>query len=449
MDFLIVYERKNREYENAVLLQLELERRGYQCEIAQFYDYKKFNILSVDPPKVILVPHLYITRSVCRTIYRFGRPLQLVNLQYEQVLSKREEEYGLHNPSGEAKKGIHICWGKNTEKRLKDAGVLEKNIHTLGALQLDMLRPEFRNKNFIRRKYSERYDLPLDKKWALFLSSFTFADISSTRLEINENVVGTELQGLVDIHTKHRDTLLQWFERVLQAMPDKILIYRPHQDEFYLDKINALAARYSNFRVIGESAVKTWIEASDESYSWYSTSVVEAHRLESPYAILRPYELSERFDCVLLKDANFITTSDDFYNTYRNGLDKNSFAISNEDIDDYYQVFPGTTSFTLYCDLLEQVYQQGEQADFDIPFREKVRAIAISSVIKVSCVLGEWYKKVFSKKEIKLPVEYVQLLLEEIAAQSCSQKEYDEIRSYLQKKISNAKSSSDSERMAE
>lgn len=37
MDFIIIYERKIRELENALLLKLELEKRGYLCGVYQYY----------------------------------------------------------------------------------------------------------------------------------------------------------------------------------------------------------------------------------------------------------------------------------------------------------------------------------------------------------------------------------------------------------------------------
>ena len=41
LDFLILYEHVVREYESLLLLQAELERRGYSVEIRQLLDRKK------------------------------------------------------------------------------------------------------------------------------------------------------------------------------------------------------------------------------------------------------------------------------------------------------------------------------------------------------------------------------------------------------------------------
>jgi surface carbohydrate biosynthesis protein len=307
MDFLIVYERKNRELENAILLKLELERRGYSCDIAQYYDASMFDVFNRNPPKVVLTPHLYETSNVIRTLSRFGRANHIVNLQYEQVLSEKWERLGHHNPKGEATKAFHICWGSKTAERLLNAGIPEDNIKVLGALQLDLLRKEYRRTTHDAKvDLSVKYNLPQQSQWKLFLSSFTYADIDEDRLKMNESVAGTKLSSFVDIHTKSRDEILDWFDKVLQQDRESIFIYRPHPDELSLDKVVELSKKYHNFRIINEGAAKIWIEGSDHILSWYSTTVVESHALDKSYSILRPFELPGDFDSVLLKNGSFV-----------------------------------------------------------------------------------------------------------------------------------------------
>lgn len=367
MDFLIVYERKSRELENAVLLKLELERRGYSCSICQYYDGRRFRMFGFGKPKVLIVSHLYDTASVARNLSRFGSVSHVVNLQYEQVLSEKWEKLGHHNPKGEAVKGFHICWGTATANRLIKAGVPGENIKLLGALQLDLLRPEYRQeKSSIRNDLAYKFNLDSCKRWTLFLSSFTYADIAEERLRMNESVAGTNLESFVGLHTASRDKILEWFDNILRQDSDNYIIYRPHPDELNLDKVLNLESKYPNFRVINYRSAKVWIGSSDNVYSWYSTTVVESHFLDRPYSILRPIELPCDFDSVLLKHATFLTSYVEFEFDYFKDDAKRSFPIDESHMDRYYTVSQHTPSFISYCDFLEGLAGAAKTQSFDV-----------------------------------------------------------------------------------
>jgi len=383
LDVLIIYERKQRELENAILLQIELEKRGYSCEIVQFYEAPKFNFFNQKIPKVILSPHLYNTKSVYRNFARFGHAPFLVNLQYEQVLSKKWEELGAHTPKGLAQNFYHVCWGEEVVKRLIKGGVPDKNIKTFAPLHLDLLRPEYRpNQRVLREDLAKDFGLEKDKEWVLFLSSFTYADIEDNRLKMNEAAAGTDLSDFPVIHSKSRNKLLEWFRKVLNKESDKLFIYRPHPDELSLDKIHQIEKEYSNFYVIRDEAVKTWIAASDIIYSWYSTSVVEAHFLDKPYSILRPYPLPDSFDSVLLKHGTFIECYEDFERDYFLQDEERAFAIEDFYIKKYYQVDSDIATHKLFADFLEMLINSN-QSQQNFPFDLKEYVLAKTKVLAV------------------------------------------------------------------
>lgn len=306
-NILILYERKTREYENCILLKLILEKKGFNCKISHFLDPENYNWVGNKSYKYMFVPHLYNSESVYRNLYRFGHSDYIINLQYEQVLSVKWEMLGHHNPKGLALNGIHICWGELTHERLVKAGVPKLNCPVTGAIQLDLLRPEFRQNSFdIKKKLALKFNLRSDIKWTLFLSSFTYADISHQRLKINENIAGINLEDIVPYYTDSRNTLLEWFDEYLKIHNNELFIYRPHPDELNLAKVEKLQSKYLNFIILKEGAAKSWIESSDLLYTWYSTTVVEAQRLNKPCYILRPFELPDYFDSVLLKKGKFI-----------------------------------------------------------------------------------------------------------------------------------------------
>lgn len=383
MDFVIIYERKIRELENAIMLKLELERRGYQCSVFQYLEGSRYNIFNINPPKIILVPHMYDDRNIYRTFFRFGHARYLVNLQYEQVLSDKWEKVGHHNPKGEAQKAIHICWGIKTYDRLKDAGVSENNLKLLGALQLDLLREEYRQSTYYTRKFlSEEFGLETAKRWTLFISSFAFADILEDRLKMNEDVASISLKNHVELHTQSRDRILDWLTNLLEKDKENLIIYRPHPEELSINKVIELEKKYSNFRIISNYSVKVWIENCDNMYSWYSTAVVESHFLNKPYSIIRPIELPDDFDNVVLKRAKFITDYKEFELDYFKDDNLRELPIDDAYIREYYQVDKNYPSYIKYCDMLEELYNNIDtEQPYKVAFKEKIGALVKALVI--------------------------------------------------------------------
>ncbi len=391
MDFIILYERKQRELENAILLKIELEKRGYTCKVFQFYEADKYNILNINPPKVMLVPSLYHSAAIYYCFSRYGNADHLVSLQYEQVLSDKWEKLGHHNPKDEAKKAIHVCWGTKTKERLEIASVPTSNLKILGALHLDLLRKEYRiNHQNLRHEFGNMFNLDISKRWTLFLSSFTFANMDDYRLKQNESNAGINLEDFRKVHTNSRDKLLDWFKNILEKDPHNIMIYRPHPDELNLDTVIQLEKQYRNFRIIRYSAVKNWIKVSDNIYSWYSTSVVEAHFLDKPYSILRPIELSDSFDSVLLKHATFITEYSEFEKDYFKDDSERKTAIDDFHIDQYYQIDKVHPAYKKYCDFLEEVYSSKKQ-HFNLNIKNKI----IAKLKSISVILVYFLYKNF------------------------------------------------------
>lgn len=369
MDVLIIYERKLRELENALLLKLELEKRGLTCEIRQFYEISLSNLLGLKKYKIILAPHLYSTKSIPRIYSRFGKADNIINLQYEQVLSKKWEKLGVHNPQGEAKKAYHICWGESTQQRLVDTGVDVSRIRTLGAVQLDMLRKEYREQYFDAREVlGRKYNLPTNKKWSVFISSLSYANITEERLKNNEALTNTSMKYYADNHTENRHLFLEWFEKILEKNKENIFIYRPHPEELSLEPVEKLALKFENFVIIPDESVKTWIANCDKVYSWFSTSVIEAHFLNKKYSILRPIKLLDEADSVLLKKARFIESYSEFEEDYFSDIAIEELPLDDDDVNDYYLIDSKKPAFVKYVDFIIDLIDSGDKTDFNISF---------------------------------------------------------------------------------
>ena len=426
MNILIVYERKNRELENCILLKRHFEKAGYNCTISQFYDGANFNIFNRVRYDCIFVPHLYNSAEVLRTIARFGHCTNIINLQYEQVLSAKWESLGHHTPSGYAQYYDHICWGPSTTNRLRLAGIDESKLHTVGALQLDLLRKEYRLGHKLKKEICTIYDLEFDKPWILFLSSFTYADITPNRLKMNEEVAGTSLSSFVDIHTASRNKILSWFENALESTPEKIFIYRPHPDELELRVVKELEKKYSNFHILSEGSAKLWIEASDQILSWYSTTVVESHFLEKPYSILRPLPLPSDFDSVLLSKGNFVTSQAEFSKTISKGVDFGTFALTDEDVSDYYLVDEVPT-FAKILKIVEKSINRNKEPSFGFLELFSHRSKSLLVILLHYFVVRK--KGIFNR--ILLKISYFERWEKEIVSQEYSDSEANDIHSNI------------------
>lgn len=438
MKILILYERKNRELENCLLLSIILTAKGHECKISHFLDASKFEYFSRKFYDCIIVPHLYTTDSVFRNVVRFGRFNNIINMQYEQVLSEKWEKLGHHNPKGLAKNGYHICWGDITRERLIAAGVSELNCITTGAIQNDLLRKEYRSDHLkLKQAMGLKYKIDPNQNWTLFLSSFTYADISEQRLKLNEDVAGIGLSDIVPYYTKSRNQLLEWFDELLSKDFEGLFIYRPHPDELNLDSVYELANKYENFIILGEGAAKGWIEASDKMYTWYSTTVVEAQLLGKSCAILRPFMLPDDFDSVLLKKGNFITDVNQFVDVHKSNMFIK--AIPDEYITDYYKHFDQPAINNILV-LLASIAERDEFSNIKIPKFQYISNQLKKIIILILFKLRKYDKYFVAGRNLGSDNNFFSRWLLEMNNQILSQQEITDMESELFVRINNGAS---------
>ena len=348
-------------------------------------------------------------------------------MQYEQVLSKKWEDLGAHTPKGEACKGVHICWGENVADRLEKASVPNENIKIIAPLHLDLLRPEFLESG-MKQKLAESFNLNANKRWALFKSSFTYADIDPNRLKMNENAAGISLADFPVIHTQSRNEILNWLKSALEKDKQTILIYRPHPDELSLDSVYKLQEEFDNFIVIRDRGVKDWINASDVLYTWYSTSIVEAHFMDKPYSILRPYELPDSFDSVLLKNGRFIQSQKDFESDYLSAHVSKDKAIDGYYMNLYYKVDLSKPSKDILSDYIANI----ESVNVPIRFSLLSKKYFLAKLKSISIIPIYFYTKVF-KSNVFSRKSLLGLLITEIKNQVTDDVEKKNVRDFTDK----------------
>lgn len=354
MECVIVYDIPQRELQNAYLLKAELERRGHDVYICRLGKIMK-STLDFNPD-VVLFPYLYGTYIVNTFLSKFKNKIpRVVNMQYEQVLNKKREELGTHDPTGTAVDAIHLCWGIDTKERLISHNVLPENAPVVGCLNVDMDLERFDSIYRSKEEMGKTFDIDSNKKWVLFMSSFT--------KNTDEIFFGKENTKIFQsIIQESRKEILGWIENYIKN-DDCEFIYRPHPGEPIDDILLQLTNKYKNFHVEKNDSVRSWIKVCDKINTWFSTSIIDAYFMKKDCSILRPVYIPKDFDNVIMKDADYITTYEDFYKYNKDTNLEYKFPIDKEVMSRYYDVDENKYSYERICDFLEYIVNNNITTD--------------------------------------------------------------------------------------
>lgn len=338
MKVYIVYEVYNREYDNCLLLQSALNHEGFDAEIVYKMDLLK--IPSSMERRILIIPNCYNDENFKYYYYTSGCGNALIiNLQYEQVLSKDKDNIKNHIPCGRAKYLYNLCWGKNFRKFLIDAGLDESKCILGGALQLDFFKYYFKDFWVKKEDLLSRYCINKNSEISLFISSFAYADNAFVNRAYDKDYGKNKIEDFKLLSHKSRERIIDWFESFLKtnSKGDKIIIYRKHPMEKYNDRLVKLAQQYRNsFYLIDDYNIKQWIFVADRIINWYSTSAVECVVAGKPFEILRPFKIDENKDMVLFEKARFVTDYEDFANIMYSDCKNITYPFDVKKINDMY-----------------------------------------------------------------------------------------------------------------
>lgn len=351
VDAMILYEHRARELENACLLATELSRRGFKVSIEYMNSLGNF----LTKPKVIVVPHLYDDYQVCFMAKNiWGEyPRTIIDLQSEQVLSKSADKNEFHKPSGQAKNAQHIAWGEAQVKKYLDDGIPPENIHLTGHIAMDFLRDELSSCFLSKVEIAKKYNLDPNRKWVLFLSSFSLTNRTDENLKEIKKMV-PEVKQIYEVTIATREKILEWFEAAVITNPDKLFIYRPHpaenKDPLFLD----LEQRYDNFVCIRDFSSRQWVLVSDHLYTWISTSIIDAYFANKPCYILRPVDVPSAFDNPLLENCDHIKKKSTFLDSLGTKENHSEQYLDSEEIEYYYGCPNSGFAYKKIADLCEE-----------------------------------------------------------------------------------------------
>ena len=365
VDFAFIYEVKNRELDNVLLLKCELERRGYSVALIETWDQEYHRDPAVKA-KVAVCFALY-NDSTLKYMTRFVRGCRkFVNLQWEQIRTNSTEEasgdsrisigiYGL------PQKAVHICWGEHNYNKLTQSfGVSPDRAVITGSVTLDFLRKEFSGFYASRDRICKDFGLDASRKLYLFISSFGYADLPEAIINSPQyQNQGFDVAGFYKTSKESRSAILNWFEAELTKHPDTVIIYRPHPAEADAECLKAMEEKYANFRVIGDLSIKQWILIADKIFTWWSTAVAEVYAARKGCSILRPVSIPYEMEVQIYNGAVLISSFDEFDQSFD---EEAAFPIPKENMERFYCMDEAEPAFIKVCNLLEKVIENDEYA---------------------------------------------------------------------------------------
>lgn len=357
---LIIYENINREYDNCLLLKAELQRRGYTVTLR----YKTESICIFQDYELVITPNCYTLDN--EKFYRYvfaGNRAPILSLQCEQVFTKDTYKKVKCYPDSDLSNVNFVAWGDEFYNKLLDIGINKNKIRITGAIQLDFCREDFNFFYFDKNEISKRYNLDIEKKWVLFISSLTmFPDSPYYKHFISETKDIDSFKKSTMLQVNTQIEILSWFEKLLCENKDYLIIYRRHPVEEPTKALKNLLSKYStNFVDITDLSVKQWIKVSDFICNWFSTSAIEIAELNKPIIFLRPFHISKDSDYDFLSDVKICQN----YNEFRDAIllnCENNFLKRDKYKYNYH--FDGEPAYTKICDFVDEIISDSEHKTY-------------------------------------------------------------------------------------
>ncbi len=332
---MIFYEHKVREYASCCALKAELERKNISVRICHNGGPKIWRYRLFSHPRIAIGPNA-IETSIGNnwnclnnyTDYLRGTVRYFINLQVEQIFSDNEmANYNIVKRGEWSDRIIYICWGDERRKQLLRRGVLEKQIIVTGALHLDFLSPPLFDCYYTKKELASLYGLDISKKWVLFISSYTYANMNESDLnwimkvreENEQNHLYSQIQNLIESSTTSRDITLKWIKKYLQKERNSIFIYRPHPGEQINQKMQQMTIEFANqFVIIPSEILQNWIIVSDSVDTWITTAIVDLWKLRKPCFLIQPIPPPDSLVPSTINCNNAVHTYQDFEESHRN-----------------------------------------------------------------------------------------------------------------------------------
>lgn len=389
---VIVIEVFNREITSAILLKLELENRGYYVSIK-----RKSEDIGLRKADILIIPNGYKSTGYYDYRYRFNcQSGKIINLQWEQLFTRYEEENNKWLAEGKAKELVFLCWGQNRVDKLLNVGVDEHKVFKVGPIHTDTMRYELDNIWEDRQAIANKYQLDNSKKWIIFISSLTFAPsfspfISSAKKLID--YVDYDQRHLVEERTQVE--IIDWLEKTLEEYEDVLVIYRPHPTEKASHNLMEAEIKYLNrFYLISDLDLKQWITVADTLVLWNSTSAIECSLTKKRCIVARPYDIEYKDEYILYDGCDYASNYREFKEHITNT--KFAFPIKKEKLDYYYDI-ESEPSYKRVCDVVDKVFFDNKYLNYERFYICKRFMYLLKRGILGKVVIKNFYSLLFEK----------------------------------------------------
>lgn len=378
IDYLFIYEHKNREIDSICLLKTILEKKGFSVDIAMTRDLELSRYRrKKNRPKVVVVYSAYDDNSIVSQVLSVaGTVRKVVNLQWEQIPWDNDKNRDDYIPKGMSTEVIHFCWGEKQYNRLNNYGIKYKAI--TGCLQMDFLKPPLSSVYRTREDICKHHSIDIAKRILLFISSFSGDGLNEEDRRVRSRYT-INYDGIKEFGIKNQEIIINWLR--IACRKGYCVVYRPHPSEVMSEQLKA--SESENFRIISEGSVNEWILLSDKITLWLSTTIAQVYFSKKECGILCPVE-SDYYKMDIFEGARIIKSTDEFV-SYLN-CSKIPFPLSKSNIVSYYGEGEDY-AYERIINELERIYESEEADIKTYPLRLYIKALYLMVKRYTKCLL--------------------------------------------------------------
>jgi len=294
VDVIFWVEHQDRELESIKRIAASLERKGKSSLILSVHFH--IHYLYHYQAKVFVFPYLINKNDwPVKLIYEmFGESVAYVNMNWEQLISKVNQEYKKPQDDFVKQQVRHIAWNDYFKQYLMAYGVREEQIVITGNPANEILYELLDKRQEWRTSLSKECGLNISKQWLFLPMNYGWAFSSDALIQAKIHKGYPEQMAWA--HREYAQKCLKAFLHFIDKVAstyDCEIILRPHPsitEEHYRAAFKEeIGYIPQNILLNRTHSIREWIVASDMVGSSWSTSVWDAYIVGKSVFLFTPY----------------------------------------------------------------------------------------------------------------------------------------------------------------